>query len=99
MASIAEQLAGVAVEGGMAQLGHGPGVDLAEPLPGQAEALANLVQRARLAPVQAKAQPEDLPLPLIERDEHLVDLVTQQGDRRGIERGYRSGVFYHLTQL
>jgi hypothetical protein len=52
MALSVEQLAGVAIDGGVAQFGHGPGLYLGEPLPGHAEALADPVQGAALAPVQ-----------------------------------------------
>ena len=54
---VAELLAAV----GVAQLGQRLGLDLADPLAGDAELLAHLLERAGLAVVEAEAQPHDLP--------------------------------------
>ena len=62
----------------MAQLRHGPGLNLADALPGQVEVLAHLFQRPGFAPVQAEAQAQDLPLTLVEGGEEAPDLVRQQ---------------------
>ena len=48
---------------GVPKLRHGPSLDLADALPGQAEMLADLIERAALPPVKAEAQPQDPPLP------------------------------------
>src|SRR5438132_3999610 len=52
-ASDGQQIAGAGVGRGVAELGHGPGLDLADALPGEVEVLAHLLQGAGLAPVQA----------------------------------------------
>jgi hypothetical protein len=93
VASAGGQLLGAAVGRGVPKLGHGPGLDLAYPLAGQAEMLGDLVEGAGLAPVQAEAQPEDLPLALVEGDEHLVDLVRQKC------RGDRGAVLHSVAEL
>src|SRR3954454_15677852 len=49
---------------GVAELGHGLGLDLADPLAGDAVHLPNLVEGARLAVGEAEAQPDDAGLPL-----------------------------------
>ncbi len=61
-----EQVARPGVRGGVAKLRHRPGLDLANPLPGEVEVLTNLLERPRLAPVQSEAQPQDLALTLVE---------------------------------
>ena len=64
----------------MAKLGHGPRLDLADPLTGQVEVLAHLFERARLATVETETQAEDLALPLVERREQATDLFGEEGD-------------------
>ncbi len=99
MASAGEEVAGPTLNRRVAKLRHGPGLDLADPLPGQMEHLADLVEGAGLAPVQAEAQPEDLPLPLVQAVQHFRDLIAQQRHRSGIE--WRDGglVCHQVTQL
>src|SRR5579875_1444641 len=58
--SDAEQVAGPGVGGRVAQLRHGPGLDLADALPGEVEHLAHLLEGAGLPPVQSEAEAEDL---------------------------------------
>src|ERR1700677_1721622 len=93
-----EQLAGAAVGGGMAELRHSSSLDLADPLPGQAEMLPDLVEGARLAPVQPEAQPEDLPLTLVQGDQHLGDLADEQGRGGRFERRDRGVVLDHVSE-
>ena len=50
----------------MAQLAHGPGFDLTDPLPGEVEVFAYFFERARFAPIQSETELEDLALPLVE---------------------------------
>src|SRR5579859_7809324 len=69
--SAGEQLARAAIGRRVAQLGHGPGFDLADALPSQAEVFADLVEGAGLTPVETEAQSQDLPLALVEGDQHL----------------------------
>ena len=61
--------------------------------------LAHLVKGARLAPVQAESQPEDLALALVQGDEHLVDLAGEQGGGGGVERRNRRPVLDHVAEL
>src|SRR5690606_12257815 len=77
-----EQVAGAGVGRRVPQLRHRPRLDLADALAGEVEVLAHLLERPRLAPVEAEAQLEDLALALVERGEEPVDLLGQQG-RRG----------------
>ena len=46
----------------MAQLRHGPGLDLADPLPGQVEMLPDLFEGTGLTSIEPEAQPENFPL-------------------------------------
>src|SRR5688500_12214675 len=77
-ASAGEELAGAGVGGGVAELGHGPGLDLADALPGEVELVAHLLQRAGLAPVEAEAQAQDLALALAQGGQQAGQLVGQQ---------------------
>src|SRR5664280_752651 len=61
-----QEVAGAGVRGRMPELRHGPGLDLADPLAGQVEVLADLLERAGLAPIEAEAQTQDLPLAFVE---------------------------------
>ena len=53
----------------MAQLRHGPSLDLADPLPGEVEVLPDLFEGAGLAAVEAEAELQDLALPIVQRGE------------------------------
>src|SRR5947209_7252729 len=81
----------------VAELGHHLALDLANPLAGQAEQLADLIERAGLSVVEPEAQPDHLMLPLVERGEHAADVGVQQfGDHR-VLRGHRLGVFDEIA--
>jgi hypothetical protein len=54
----------------MAQLGHHLALNLTNPFARESETLADLVQRVRLAVVEALAQPDDFLLALFERGQH-----------------------------
>ena len=60
----------------MAQLRQGGSLDLADPLPGEVEGGADLLQRAGFAPVQTEAEAQDLPLALTQRRQKAVDLAA-----------------------
>src|SRR5579872_2920672 len=94
-----EQLVEVSAGRGMAQLRHGAGLDLADPLAGETEADADLLEGARFAAVEAKPEPDDLPFPLIEADQHLRHFTGQQGGCGGLERGHGPSVFEHVAEL
>src|SRR5207248_3197641 len=67
LASDGQEIPGARVGGRVTQLRHRPGLDLADPLPGEVEVLADLLQGAGLTPVQPEAQRQDLALALVER--------------------------------
>ena len=72
---------------GVPQLRHGSRFDLADPLAGQPEAEADLVQRLGFAVVEPEAQPDDPPLPLVEQLEEPGDLLPDErlnGSRGGL---------------
>src|ERR1700761_9801911 len=82
----------------VAKLGHHLALDLADPLAGQTEQLADLVEGARLPVVEPEAQPDHLVLPLIQSGEHAADVGVQQfGDHR-VLGGHRFGVLDEVTQ-
>src|SRR6185369_3725372 len=86
-ASDGQEVPGAGVARGVTQLRHGPGFDLADPLPGQVEVLPHLFEGAGLAPVQAETQLEDLPLTLVERREQAGDLLGQERGGGHLEGG------------
>src|SRR3954469_20058736 len=94
-----EEGAGAGVARRVAQLAHRPGLDLADPLTGQVEVLADLLERPRLAAVEAEAQGEDVPLPLVERGEELLDLGRQQRGGRDLERRLGRTVLDDVAEL
>src|SRR5271165_495701 len=94
-----QQVTGAGVRGRVTQLGHGPGLDLTDPLPGQVEVLADLLEGPGLAPVEPEAQAQDLALALVERREEAPDLVGQQGDGGHLERRLGRPVLDDVAQL
>ncbi len=62
-----EEVARSGIRGRVAQLRHGSRLDLSDPLTGQVEVLPDLLERPGLTAVEAEAEPEDLPLALVER--------------------------------
>ena len=61
-----QQVAAPALEAGWRSLRHRPGLDLADPLAGEVEGVAHLLEGAGLAAVEAVAQAQDLALALVE---------------------------------
>src|SRR4029453_4775330 len=61
------------------QLLLGLALDLPDALPGEAQALADLLQRARLLAVQAEAHADDLALLLVEVVHDRLDLLLEGG--------------------
>src|SRR5437588_6009932 len=94
-----EEVARAGVARGVAQLRHGPGLDLADALAGQVEVLADLLERAGLAAVEAEAQLEDLALPLVERGQQPGDLLGEEGGGGDLERRLRRPVLDHVAEL
>jgi hypothetical protein len=62
----AEQLAGLGARGRVPKLGHGPDLDDADPIPGQADQLGHLVEAAFVSAVEAMLQIENPLLDLVE---------------------------------
>src|SRR5262249_38236264 len=61
-------------------------LDLADAFAGDAEGLADLLERARLRAVQPESQLDDAPLALRQRRQRLLDVGATQRQRRGVER-------------
>src|SRR5688572_28551920 len=78
-------LGGVGLEAagprGVTQLVECDLLDLADPLPRQAELATDLVERAQAAIVQADAQPDHFLLPLRERGQHDLDVGAEHARR------------------
>ena len=70
-----EQIVGVRVERGVAQLGDRPSFDLTYPFPGQIEMGTNLVKGPGFTPVEPEAKLKDGAFPIVENDEQLGDLA------------------------
>src|SRR5205814_2704749 len=94
-----QQVAGAGVGGRVTKLRHRPGLDLADALPGEVEVLADLLERARLSPIEPEAQGEDLTLALVQRRQQLLDLGRQQRGRRDLERRLGRAVFDDVAEL
>src|ERR1700674_5859312 len=69
---------------GVAELAQGVGLDLADPLSGQAEPLAELLQCALVIVDQPEAELEHTPLARREGVEDVLDLGAEHGERRGV---------------
>src|SRR3954470_2677408 len=82
----------------LAELRHDLALDLADALAGQPEVLADLVERAGLAVVQAVAQPDDLLLAVVQRREDPAQVVLQQARDHGALGVRRLGVFDEVAQ-
>ena len=83
----------------MAQLAQRLGLNLANALPRDVELLANLLERARLAIVQAIAQAQHLGLPRRERIEHVHKLLLEQRNGYGLRGRRRILVFDEVAQM
>src|SRR3954469_12693006 len=84
---------------GVAELGHGLGLDLADPLAGDAVDLPDLVKGARLAVGEAEAQPDDAGLPLGEGLQHAGQLVLHEGEADRVDGDDRLGVLDEVAEL
>ena len=68
-----EQVPSPGLVGGVAELRHGPDLDLTDPLAGQLELRADLLEGPGFTPVQSVAQSQHLALALLEPGEQVVD--------------------------
>src|SRR3954463_12560232 len=83
---------------GVAQLRQRLGLDLADPLAGETELLADLVERAWLTVSQAEAQCHDRGLALRQRLEHAVELALQQAERHDLRSDRRVRVLDEVAE-
>src|SRR5207253_2914914 len=65
----------------------------------ETEVLPDVVEGAWLAAIEAEAQPEDLPLALVETREEPGHVVDQHGGGRVLVRRWRRAVRDHVAQL
>src|SRR5262245_11050997 len=82
----------------MTQLGERFRLDLADALAGDAELLADLLERAHLAVVEPEAQAHDLPLPVVELLERLDDRLGEQRAGGGGGRGDGGGILDEVAE-
>src|SRR5689334_23335441 len=94
-----EQLARADVGRRVAKLRHRTGLDLADPLTGEAEVLGHFLERALAATVETEAKRQDRALALVEHGEDLGDLVRQQARGRVLERSDRVAVLDEVAEL
>ena len=69
----------------MTKLGHRASLDLSDPFTGEVEVPPDVFERSGLSAVKTEAEPEDLPLPFVERCEKAPDLGRQERNRGGLE--------------
>src|ERR1700759_4932573 len=81
------------------ELAHRPGLDLADPLPGHAGHLADLIQRLGLAVGQPEPHRDHARLPLRQRAEDRLQLLLQQGEADRLPRLDRLGIPDPVTEL
>src|SRR3954453_22864151 len=74
-------------------------LDLADPLAGEAELLADLVESARLAVSETKPKCHDCCLTLGQRLEHAVELALQQAERHDLRSDWRVRVLDEVAEL
>src|SRR5581483_11296849 len=94
-----EEVARTRVAAGVAQLRHRPRLDLADALAGEVEVLADFLEGAGLAAVEAEAEAEDLALALVEGAEELGDLFGEEGGGRHLEGRLGRTVFDDVAEL
>src|SRR3954454_19220034 len=97
--SAGDELAEVGFDARAAELRHRLRLDLADPLPREAEALADLLEGAGLAAVEAEAEPQDLALALVEGPEQALAPAAHRRRHSGIDGGERVGVADAVGQL
>src|SRR5690606_40386096 len=84
---------------GVAQLGHGLGLDLPDPFPGHAVDLADLVQGLGLAVGEPEAHRHHAGLAFGQGVEHRVELLLEQGEADRLARLDRLGVLDEVAEL
>src|SRR6266508_2186140 len=74
-------------------------LDLADPLAGDTEGAADLLERPRLTAIEAEAQLDDASLALGQRGQRVLDLRALQRDRGLLERRLGQLIFDEVTEL
>src|SRR4051794_33467376 len=82
----------------VAQLGHRLTLDLPDPFAGEAEPLADLLQRAGLLPVQAEAHDDHVALAVLERLEDVADVALHHLEGDGVLGDGGVGVLDEVAQ-
>ena len=75
--------------GGVSHFAQGLGFDLADALAGHLELPTDLLQRARIAVIQAETQFQDSLLALGQASEHVAQFVFQQAEAGLLRRALR----------
>ncbi len=83
----------------MTQLGQRLRLDLADPLAGHAELLADLFERLGPTAVETEAQPDDLLLSIGQLPEHLGDRLVQHHPGRRVGRTVDRAVLDEVTEV
>ena len=84
---------------GVAELGQGLGLDLPDPLPGDAELLADLFQGPRVPVGQPEPQLDDPLLAVRQLAKHALQLVLQHDERRCLDRHHGVRVFDEVAEI
>src|SRR2546427_3730421 len=85
--------------GRVAQLAEGLGLDLADPLPGDVELLADLLERSGPAILQAEPELQDAPLPAGQGVQHGLHLLLEQLVRGRLGGGQRAPVLDEVAEV
>ncbi len=83
----------------MTQLAQCLGLDLADPLAGDVELLANLLQRAGSAVLQPEPELQHAPLTTGQRVQHRLHLLLEELMRRGLRRRERATVLDEVAEM
>ena len=89
----------LATAAGVAELGQGLGLDLADTLARDAKLAADFLERTGMSVDKAKAQLDNLALTIGKRVEHLGELLLQHGEAGSIGRNDSLGVLDEVAQL
>src|SRR5438552_681457 len=79
-----------------AQLRHRPGFDLADPLTGELEVLADLFERTGFTVVETESQSDNLPFSSVEAGQQPLDLAPHELGRDHLERRLGQTILDHV---
>src|SRR6185436_9649169 len=89
----------LAAAGRVAQLAQRLGLDLADPLAGDVELLADLLEGPRPAVLEAEPELEHASFAARQRVEHRLDLLLEELVRRGLGRRQRAPVLDEVAEV